>query len=77
MDCNTTCFVMGTASPLLALVSFLVFSAVALYAMRGAVAATLFDRVLRPAWLCRSEPSPFQKRLAVHAEGARERSTFE
>ena len=78
MDCSTTCFVMGTASPLLALVSFLVFSAVALYAMRGAAApALLFNRVPRPAWFCRSEPSPYRKRLAVHVKGARERSTLE
>jgi len=35
MDCDATCLVMGSASPLLNLISFLIFAAVALCATGG------------------------------------------
>jgi hypothetical protein len=77
MHWDTTSFVMGPASSLLDLSSLRTFSAVALRAIRGAVPAIHFNRVLRPAWFRRSEPSLFQKCLAVHIDGAEGRSALQ
>jgi hypothetical protein len=75
MDCDATCLGLGPASLLLHLIGFLVYGGVALSAL-GGLAGIIAKRVRGSAWLRRSQPSLFQKCLAVHIEGAKVRSAL-
>jgi hypothetical protein len=76
MECVARCWATNPTSLLLNLIGLLILAAVALYAMRGSVAA-VFHRVFGLARFARSEPSLFQKCLAVHIQGAQGRSALE
>lgn len=76
MKCIATCWATNPTSLLLNLIGLLILSAIILYAMRGAAAAVL-HRVFGLARFARSEPSLFQKCLAVHIQGAQGRSALE
>jgi hypothetical protein len=75
MDCDATCLGLGPASLLLHLIGFLVYGGVALSALCG-LAGIIAKRVRGSAWFRRSQPSLYQKCLAVHIEGAGVRSAL-
>ena len=76
MKCVATCWATNPTSLVLNLIGLLVLSAIAFYAMRGAV-AMVFHRVLGAARFSRPEPTLYQKCLAVHIQDAAPRSALQ